>query len=373
MRDLYKETFDQVRAPQALKQEVCSMTKQERKKAFRKISGAALAAVILVAALAGTALAVSAPGIKEWFDRQWEESSGGKEMEQAQEQAILDLTQDVGESGVSGQQAALPEGPDDGIGTEVSREDWGSTALPATETPEKNRNSVRVTLDSVTVGDSCLWMLLKVSGSYLPGKTYTFAETDLDGVPVKQIDGLGIQMKGSIKYSKDGCRVREDGTLELLIQYQTMPGSTSLLEGGDMELHLKDLLADRELVCQGNWDIAFTLAPVEVPEVVTVDDFMLSYVDPAFGDFTELEVQELEISATGLRYFCAPEDAGRLLCPDVALVLEDGTEVGAGGAHASWEGAPETSRWVTEYVWKLPVTPSRAAALRFGDTVIPLP
>jgi len=54
----YKETFDGVHASQRLKAEVLKMKREENARSKRRVPAAALVAAILVAALAGTALAV---------------------------------------------------------------------------------------------------------------------------------------------------------------------------------------------------------------------------------------------------------------------------------------------------------------------------
>lgn len=58
----YKETFDGVHASQRLKTEVLNMKREENATKKRKVPAAALAAVILVIALAGTALAAELLG-----------------------------------------------------------------------------------------------------------------------------------------------------------------------------------------------------------------------------------------------------------------------------------------------------------------------
>ena len=64
MNDLYRKTFDEIHASDALRQEVLNMTKQERAMAKRQIPRMVLIAAIVVLALAGTALAAAIAGIQ---------------------------------------------------------------------------------------------------------------------------------------------------------------------------------------------------------------------------------------------------------------------------------------------------------------------
>ena len=54
---LYREMFDEVHAPQGLKEEVMNMTRQETTRVVRKVSAAFVIAAVLAVVLAGTALA----------------------------------------------------------------------------------------------------------------------------------------------------------------------------------------------------------------------------------------------------------------------------------------------------------------------------
>lgn len=56
----------------------------------------------------------------------------------------------------------------------------------------------------------------------------------------------------------------------------------------------------------------------------------------------------------------------------MALVLKDGSEVASEGGNANWEGEADASLYVGSLTWKLPVDLDQAAALRFGQTTVPL-
>ena len=333
MRNLYRETFDHVHASQALRQEVWSMTRRERnEEKRRRIPAAALIAAILVLALTGTTLAaVGVPGtIKGWFVREWAELSGG-EMSDEQLSLIDELTQQVGVSDTSG--------------------------------------GVTVTLDSVTSGDSALWLLLKVDlgvdrqEDYL----YNFNGVDLEFTP----DPDQVDTPGGYGWDFPYVGVAEDGKLTLLMRYTIdLIGEASLLDGCQADLHLGDLLWGDSVVQEGEWDLSFTLEPT-VQTILTLEEIEVpAYDDEAKGN-TTVELRDVRISATGIRYTQAAED--QMSRPMLeGLVLKVGTEVSYSGGAARWTDETEKGRWASDFYWKLPVDLSQGEGVRFGDTVIPL-
>lgn len=101
MQTKYQKAFDHVTASDRLKEEVLNMTKQEKETLRRQIPKAALVAAIIILILAGTAVAVSIPGIQDWFQQYWQEAGGGAPMTAEQETAIGQMTQSVGTSAQS--------------------------------------------------------------------------------------------------------------------------------------------------------------------------------------------------------------------------------------------------------------------------------
>ena len=126
MERRYREMFDEVRSSTRLQEEVSRMTQMERKPARQRLPKKALLAAAVLVVLAGTAVAaVSAPGtLKGWFAQEWQETTGTA-MDTEQLALIDELTRPVGVS--------------------------------------DTQNGTTVTVDSVTVGNSTVWMLLKVS------------------------------------------------------------------------------------------------------------------------------------------------------------------------------------------------------------------
>lgn len=331
MRDLYRKTFDAVHASQALKQEVMDMTRAERKKR-RRMPEAAVIAAVLVLALAGTTLAAAGvPGtIKGWFIQQWGEVSD-QEMNEQQLALIDQLTQQVGVSDTSG--------------------------------------GVTVTLDSVTCGDSTLWLLLKVDRETdrQEEHLYNFRNVELEFTP----DPDQVDTPGGYGHDYAYVGVAEDGMLTLLMRYTVdLTGEASLLKGCRVNLRLEDLLYGDSMAREGAWNLSFTLEPTE-QTVLTLERITVPARDDETREETTVELRDVRISATGIRYTQAAEDQMRRPMLE-GLVLKDGTEVSYSGGAARWTDETEKGRWASDFYWKLPVDLSQVEGVRFGDTVIPL-
>lgn len=339
MKNLYRETFDEVHASDTLRQEVWSMTKQEQNTPKRRrIPAAALAAAVLVLALTGTTLAASGfvPGsIKNWFIQQWAETSGGEGIS-AEQAALFDrLTQEVGVSDTCG--------------------------------------GVTVTLDSITCGDSALWLLLKVSGDIdavqggedAPGY-YFMADVEFSEDPDREDTPGGI----GIDYPFSG--ISEDGVQTMLMRYTiNLTGTDSLLDGYEAELHLDALMYGHSVAQEGEWVLPFTIEPSE-REVLTLESAAVPARDHGNKSrAVTAELRNIRVSATGIRFTQTAEQ--QMFYPDLeGVVLADGTEVPDAGGGSRWTGEVYTGEWDSNYYWELPVDLSQVVGVRFGDTVIPL-
>lgn len=331
MKTAYQEMFDEVRASERLRREVWNMTKTERKRQ-RRLPKAAVIAAALVLALTGTTLAaVGVPGtFKGWFVQQWAEMSR-QEISEEQLALIDQLTQQVGVSDTS--------------------------------------SGVTVTLDSVTGGDSTLWLLLKVDQEtdrqeeYL----YNFRNVELEFTP----DPDQVDTPGGYGHDYAYVGVAEDGMLTLLMRYTIdLTGEASLLQGCQADLHLKDLLYGDSVIQEGEWDLAFALEPTE-QTVLTLEQITVPARDDEKREETTVELRDVRVSATGIRYTQAAED--QMLRPLLeGLALKDGTVVSYSGGAARWTDETEDGRWASDFYWQLPVDLSQVAGVRFDHTVIPL-
>lgn len=374
MRTIYQRAFDHVTASDHLKKEVLEMTKQEQDILRRRIPRAVLIAAVLILVLAGTAVAVSVPGIQDWFRQYWQETAGATAMPAEQEEAIGQMTQSVGTS--AGTKAPEPATANAGPAEEAEKPgESEKTAPDHTDSPAAipggEPSQTTVTLESVTVGEKHLWLLLHVSGNFEPGKAYTFARAELIGAPEKVYSDLGIKVGKGLTYRTDGCKILEDGSLQIMAQYQSPDPNADLTAGGEFCLHLETLLMEREPLLEGQWEIPFTLEQGTTMPTIKLENILL----PVSGleGASDVTFQEIRVFSTGMELICDAEYAGFTLWTDVALILADGSEIPTGAAHASWEDGAEKSRWVADYTWKVPVALEQAAAVRIGGQVIPLP
>lgn len=395
MRTKYQRAFDHVAASDRLKEEVRNMTKQEKRVLRRQVPRALIAAALVALLLAGTALAASVPGIQDWFRQYWQEATGQAEMDKAQTAAVDGLTQSVGTqaAGQETEESALtekPDGMDSETGTQIKTPEAGtqtgtqsdpSVASNATSSESEDQpesapaataaSEVTVTVDSVTAGKTNLWMLVHISGEYEAGKNYSFWSGRLEGAPKKVLADMGLVIQTGIIFSRDGTRVLEDGSLEMLLRYESPDPTADLTESRTMTLVLENLTADREVLVEGRWEVPISLSSVETQPPLVLENVTVPLTED--GITRQVTYQKVEVTATGVQLTCAPEawkDA--LAFYDVALVLKDGSEVPSQGGNANWKGEADDSPHVGSLTWKLPVDLDQAAALRFGETTVPL-
>lgn len=192
MNDLYRKTFDEIHASEALRQEVLNMTKQERTAAKRQIPRMLLIASIVILALAGTALAASLPRIQEWFSQQWTAQTGRPI--HTDKMGLIDQLSDV-------------------VG--VSAESGGIT----------------MTVDSVTRGENVIWFLLEIDG--LPPEAELEEQYNALERPKPKEDSTGTQREFSVGgtnvtiFSGDPAELPEEMFADMPLQYSLSPWSVA--------------------------------------------------------------------------------------------------------------------------------------------------
>jgi len=334
----YQEMLDEVRASDRLRQEVMNMTNMDRtEKKRRHLPRAAVIAAAIAVMMTGTALAVAVafPGsLLGWFEQQWQEISGNT-MPEAQVELIESLTQPVGVS--------------------------------------DTQEGVTVTLDSITVGDSALWLMLKAEGEFNLGEEVTahyFGPEDL--AFAESPDTNDAPGGNGFDYAFSG--IAEDGKLTMLLRYTiTLTGENTLLDGGDATLYLEDLIYDETTLVEGEWALPFTIQPVDEQSLLTLDSATVPARDHSEdeGEAVTAELQDIRVSATGIRFVQAKDE--QMYYPELdSVILSDGTEVRMDGGGSRWSEAVGEGVWASDYYWKLPVDLSQVEALRFGRTLIPL-
>lgn len=386
MRTPYQEAFDHVTASKRLKDEVLDMTKREKQELRRRIPKFILIAAVIALLLAGTALAVNIPNLQDWFRQYWADATGEGLMNPQQEEVMNSVTQSVDatsnmENGAEDtstedtfSEGTLPEAASHSD-TPTQNADSAGTADPsqspsASQAPAASQKpDVTVSLDSVAVGEDALWMLVHVTGNYEPGKRYSFRRGELLGAPEKEISELGITVSSGV--TAERYEILDDGSLQILLHYQCLNSSADLTQGGTYELHLEDLMMDRNPIQKGQWNLSFSLDNVATSAPVVLEHVTLP-VEGLDGQDT-VEFEEIRITSTGVRFVCQPQFYGYSLWTDVALVLADGSEIAGFGGHGSWTGETDTSNWYSAYNWNLPVALEQAVALRIGKTVITFP
>ena len=342
MADKYRELFDNVRASEKLKTEVRNMTKQTRNEGKRrKIPKPALIAAALALALMGVSMAAALPPgtLRGWFAQQWTESTGRKpDAEQAL--AVERLTQPVA----------------------VSDADSGVT----------------VTLDSVTAGDSALWLLLKLDGD-IPAKEepelYHFQHADLKFGT--NPDTLTTPGGYSTSYVFAG--VTEDGKLSMLMEYSvTLIGEDTLFSGCEAQLRLENLMYSNGVTVSGHWTLPFTLDAVR-EDVLTLESAVVPVWKRPGEEAESVEIRNIRVSATGIRFSQALNyaDNPEIPQPDLTgVVLSDGSLIPVSGGGSRWTGEPVddayTGDWASDMLWKVPVDLSKVVGAQFGDKIIPL-
>lgn len=346
MRNIYRETFDQIHASEQLREEVLRMTKQEHITTVkRRIPKTALIAAALALVLAGTALAVASPTLREWFEKKWAEETGSQ-LKESQSLVIDSLTQKVGISDTSGE--------------------------------------VTVTVDSITVGTSQIWALLDVKGwDFDRNAQYSF-----DRMRVEIVPDPSEGQHGGAGYGLDSIGFTEDGRCRMLLEFSATISTGNQLNSGDyaLEIDLNDLIrcrtggAEDEILYEGDWSFSIPLTPESLSPVITIDRVQLpsnqmawDQTDDEDGGTAEgteprpavATLTDLQITATEVSFYCD----GLMDRTRATAILADGTEVedhGRGGSRM------EDGSWYVSFDWPVPLDVTDIIAIRFGDTEIPL-
>ena len=343
MYEQYRETFDRIHASERLREEVLQMTKQERGVSHkRRISRGILVAAVLILALAGTTLAaVGMPRtLRDWFAMEWQERTD-RDISQEQLALIDNLTQEVGVS--------------------------------------DTQNGITVTLDSITVGNSSMWMMLKVSGAYSENEDlrYHFGGIDLtlDPDPEQQPN-----TPGGHGFDFPYGWVSSDGTLMILVRFEIdLAGLSSLTDAyREATLLLENVVCNRMsdaededvVLAEGLWTLKFDLEPqamdaIQIPGQIQAEARSVENQGTKVVTFWDVE-----ITSTDITYVQSVEEQMYDLRP--VLVLEDGTEIEVGNGGSRFRDKAYTE-WSSVWYWPVPVDLSQVAALRMGDTEIPLP
>lgn len=394
MNDLYRKTFDEVHASEALRQEVLNMTKQEKAAVRRQIPRMTLIAAIVALVLAGTALAAAVPGIRQWFSQQW--------------------TQQTGQP-IHTDQLGLIDQLSDAVG--VSVESGGVT----------------VTVDSVTRGENVIWFLLRYDGlppeeelerelgpieKPQPKEGSTLNKQTINGTTVitgsaedmweylvnsprsynfgmwnvtfdPEITDPLFSSTGGIRQTND---LQNGSMTVLLAHYPTLTGEATLLDALDVTLELPELKwgiagLKEVTVTEGPAALHFSLPAIKPAKPLTTGGgTALGNPQPNFDSgpqywdsstmgpkpTEEMAFLRTQVTPTGLTVFWADEEQTMRInqTGDWYLMMADGTELWAEICLSVYNNLPDGQR-VSQFVWPVPVDLGQAKSLeyRYGETV----
>lgn len=336
LRERYRSAFSNLGPSQATREYVSNLRSEAhtmKKHYVRRLSGAMAAAIVMLALL-GCAVVGTVYGgsIQDWFAHRWETVSG-QPMSDGQAAVIDHLSQDIGLS--------------------------------------QTVDGVTVTVDSATVGDDTFFLLLRVEGKRFSKRyNYAFHEMSMTFSPDPVSEGGGLGGFGFQYQGLDG-----DGSLLMMMDmtYAAAEGFVPDTSPLNVELTLTDLTqgsGQGNVLSEGVWSFAFTLDRNQIPEPIRIGDTDASLYDFDKEKNISVPVCHLEVTNTGVR-FQLPSLPGHSAGLRPTVILKDGTEVHhSGGAGTAMENCETLSY---SFHWSVPVDLNEIAAIRIGDTEIPLP
>ena len=328
-KSVYKNAFTGVGPSANVRDRILSMGRGSPPASLgfvRRLSAAAAALLVLLALLGcGAAAVIYGEGIQGFFARQWERLTGAP-MDEGQTALIEHLSQNLNLS--------------------------------------QTVDGVTVTLDSATVGSDVFYLLVRIDDrSY--ARDGTFDQFHIALEPEVPQEGALSDSGGWSTQGVDG-----EGRRLFLFERPFAPSQAGPME---VTLSLTDLCrgsgSDRRVAVEGTWEFRFTLDPSQAPPPISLPDTQAVVTDYFSGERYTGLFTNIEVTSTGLRYDQIFENGD---FPDSwpVLVLEDGTEINGKDGSGSRIGE-DTFRCARR--WSVPVDLSQAAAVRFGDTEIPLP
>lgn len=330
----YQSAFSHIRASDTLRTEVLNMKPEPANvRRPRRPLRPVLVAAILLCILVGSAFAVALNGnLLPYFEEQWKELTGTA-LSEDQNQLITGMTTELGDRVVAGDNA--------------------------------------MTLESVIVGENAVWVLTRLEApdaAFSPDARYDVFGFDGQITPAAASSGYGFSVQSST--------VNADGSLSMLMLFSAALDAETALNSGDycLELDFEAVIDNsgtpHTTVAEGPWHFSIPLDAAEPEQSRTLENLIVPAQIEVPGSGSELVTVELTdpvVTSTGLRFSYVGENTAMLT---IAAELHDGTVVPAAVGLAGLQGTG--SEWHAAYQWKLPLNPNDIAALRFGDTVIPI-
>jgi hypothetical protein len=300
---------------------------------------AALAGLLLVGA--GVVTAVTGESIQTWFSYRWQDLTG-EEAGEGQTALLDHLSQDVGVSDtVAG---------------------------------------VTVTADSATVGEDIFYLLVRVEGVDLsPKHSYGFLSYDVVLSPDPTEAHQDPANHGLAGWGMDYQGIDGDGAALFLFSYDYYAEDILPAEGTvDVTLTLADLCQDirkelqQTILVPGTWTMTFSLdwnhpQRLALPDAtVTMGDNSQEKKPPTTGQLTDIA-----ISSTGIYFQYDSQDDTVVFSEPVQAVLKTGQTIWT--TNGTGVEDEETGLWQCIFRWQIPLDLDQVAAVRLGETEIPLP
>ncbi len=315
-------------SPSSSDNRVCALTNNKLgreniiiKKVYRKLP-IVLLAVVAAVLLMGAGFIAASDSIDGWFKDRWETYTG-EEMSDAQYETIASLSQYIGLS--------------------------------------QSSDGVTVTIDSATMGDDIIYVLIYVESDDAKFAPNVSAATSFEtaaielNAPITRFSNVGTAWQ----YTDENGRVC------------LMMRATFEIEDGDepvnVTLHFEDFCAyyaeDTGLTGTFNggvWDFRFTLERTETHTIeLSIPETWSGIYELSFSEFTLYAVYDYpsyDIYPSGLRF------------SNIYAITESGTEIRT--TYASSTGNSDDGLVTARYDWAVPIDLDELVAIRIGEEII---
>lgn len=306
--------------------------KASRSPRLRHVSMALMAAILALLLMgAGFAAVVYGDSIQSWFGHYWKVITG-QSMSEGQTEIIERLSQDIGMS--------------------------------------QTVDDVTVTVDSATIGNNNLFILLKVKGlQHNNNVEYDFGNVTLIIAPDSAQDQNSVATYGIRHREWDG-----DGTALLLMEYSYISNSNNENDTSpiNITLTLTDLLqnGDKEPVLEGEWTFDFSLDRSKAIQVMHLPDTEVTAFDADKNELVPVVIKNIELSSTGFN-FQYDYQRGTLSIEDrIQVMLNSGKVVEeSGGSGTVMEDGTTLN---CSHQWRLPIDLNEISAVKIGEVIIPV-
>lgn len=302
----------------------------------RRLPMALVAAILTIFLMgAGVVAVIYGDSIQSWFDHYFEMITG-QEMSERQTALIDHLSQDISQSQTVGE--------------------------------------TTVTVDSVTVGDDSFYLLLRVEGiEFSKRHHYGFdgVTMEVSPDPMEGIGGIGSH--GIQFHGLDG-----DGAALLLMDYSYATGQEFEQDTTPLEVHLilENLLRGphddkQKMITEGVWEFDFIIDRSQPPASIMLPDTEVMVMNLDTQEEVPVMLTNIELTNTGIRFRYDYNEGTLSLEAHLDVLLDNGAEI----SYSDGSGTPmaDGTTLNCSYHWMIPVNLDEVAAVKVGETKIPVP